>query len=47
MTTFGWRLKNIIAITEPIYFVLRFSDGEGPKMGEILVMEKVQRWLVK
>lgn len=31
-----WTLvDNILAITEPIYSVLRFSDGEGPKMGEI------------
>ncbi|CAN6243746.1 unnamed protein product [Urochloa humidicola] len=28
-------VENILAITGPIYSVLRFSDGEGPKMGEI------------
>lgn len=27
--------ENIVAITGQIYYVLRFSDGEGPKMGEI------------
>jgi hypothetical protein len=32
---FWMEAENIIAITEPIYSVLRFSDGEGPKMGEI------------
>lgn len=33
--SFWMEAENIIAITEPIYSVLRFSDGEGPKMGEI------------
>ncbi|CAL5098119.1 unnamed protein product [Urochloa decumbens] len=28
-------VDNILAITKPLYLVLRFSDGEGPKMGEI------------
>ena len=28
-------VDNILAFIEPIYSVLRFSDGEGPKMGEI------------
>lgn len=28
-------VDNILAITGPIYSVLRFNDGEGPKMGEI------------
>jgi hypothetical protein len=32
---FWMEVGNIIAITEPIYSVLRFSDGVGPKMGEI------------
>jgi hypothetical protein len=33
--SFWNEVDNIIAITDPIYLVLRFSDGEGPKMGEI------------
>jgi hypothetical protein len=32
---FWTEAENIIAITEPIYSMLRFSDGEGPRMGEI------------
>ncbi|WVZ96482.1 hypothetical protein U9M48_042115 [Paspalum notatum var. saurae] len=32
---FWSEVENIIAITGPIYSVLRFSDGEGSKMGEI------------
>lgn len=28
-------VENIVAITKPIYLVIRFCDGEGPKMGEI------------
>jgi hypothetical protein len=32
---FWTEAENIIAITEPIYSVLRFSDGKGPRMGEI------------
>lgn len=33
--SFWNEVENILAITGPIYSVLRFSDGEGPKMGEI------------
>ncbi|KAG8052715.1 hypothetical protein GUJ93_ZPchr0001g29832 [Zizania palustris] len=32
---FWAKAENIIAIIGPIYSVLRFNDGEGPKMGEI------------
>ena len=32
---FWSEVETIIAITGPIYSVLRFSDGEGSKMGEI------------
>nr|KAJ0227764.1 hypothetical protein LSAT_V11C100021960 [Lactuca sativa] len=28
-------VKNILAITKPIFLLLKFYDGEGPKMGEI------------
>ncbi|XP_038709524.1 uncharacterized protein LOC120004292 [Tripterygium wilfordii] len=28
-------VEDIISITKPIYYMIKFSDGEGPKMGEI------------
>ncbi|KAL7584675.1 uncharacterized protein LOC111920429 [Lactuca sativa] len=28
-------VENILAITKPIFLLLKFCDGEGPKMGEI------------
>ncbi|XP_076944593.1 uncharacterized protein LOC143615327 [Bidens hawaiensis] len=29
------KVEHILAITKPIFLVLKFSDGDGPKMGEI------------
>jgi hypothetical protein len=34
MKIFGMRWTASLP-SQPIYLVLRFSDGEGPKMGEI------------
>ena len=28
-------METVLAITEPIFSVLEFCDGEGPKIGEI------------
>ncbi|KAF2289511.1 hypothetical protein GH714_036765 [Hevea brasiliensis] len=28
-------VENIVAITKPLYLLIKFSDGEGPKLGEI------------
>ncbi|XP_076930748.1 uncharacterized protein LOC143595669 [Bidens hawaiensis] len=33
---FFWEdVENILAITKPIYLLVKFCDGEGPRMGEI------------
>ncbi|KAJ9567218.1 hypothetical protein OSB04_003184, partial [Centaurea solstitialis] len=33
---FFWEdVENILAITKPIFLMIKFSDGEGPKMGEV------------
>lgn len=32
---FWGEVYNILAITKPIYLMIKFCDGEGPKMGEI------------
>ena len=32
---FWEEVDNILAITKPIFFMIKFFDGEGPKMGEI------------
>ncbi|XP_076925552.1 uncharacterized protein LOC143588436 [Bidens hawaiensis] len=32
---FWEKVEHILAITKPIFLVLKFSDGDGPKMGEI------------
>lgn len=29
------KLENIIAITKPLYLLIKFSDSEGPKLREI------------
>ena len=28
-------VENILAITKPIYYMIKFADGEGQKMGEV------------
>lgn len=38
---FWVKVENIFTITEHIYEVLRFNDGERPKMGEIM-----REWIV-
>ncbi|XP_074371160.1 uncharacterized protein LOC141711955 [Apium graveolens] len=36
---FWEKIDNILAITKPIYYLMnKFSDGEGPKMGDIYEM---------
>ncbi|XP_058006738.1 uncharacterized protein LOC110665762 [Hevea brasiliensis] len=32
---FWEEVENIVAITKPLYLLIKFSDGEGPKQGEI------------
>ena len=36
-------IENILAITKPIFLLLKFCDGEGPKMGEIY--ERIENML--
>jgi hypothetical protein len=33
--TFWHDIKIILDITKPLYMVIKFSDGEGPKSGDI------------
>ncbi|KAL2926313.1 Zinc finger BED domain-containing protein 1 [Bienertia sinuspersici] len=28
-------VENILTVTKPVYLMIKFSDGEGPKMGEV------------
>ncbi|KAJ0901317.1 putative ribonuclease H-like superfamily [Helianthus annuus] len=32
---FWENVENILAITKPIYLLIKFCDGDGPKMGEV------------
>ena len=39
--TFWDKLKIILDITKPLYLVIKFSDGEGPNVGDIY-----EKWII-
>lgn len=43
--TFWTEVEDILSITKPLYLLIKFSDGEGAKLGEIY--EKMIIWLRK
>lgn len=32
---FWTEVESLLALTKPLFLMVKFSDGEGPKMGEI------------